>query len=316
MLTAIKDVAVADGAEIAELAGDFGLRFAHHKPFVLEPVADQIGDRDQVEAVLSGVLRQLRQTGHGAICILDLTDHARGMQSRHAREIHSGFGVASPFQHSPIAGAQRKDVAGAAQILGFALRVQGHLDRAGPIFCGDACADASLRSGINADGEGGLVGVGVLAHHQRQVEGIEPLTLHGQTDQAAGFGGHEVDLLGRCKLRRTDQVAFVFSVFVVDHHHAGPIPNGLKGLFNRVETDGAGHRWGAHCGRSSPLFIEPGRLLTGRSLKSAIPNAAGEACGAHVFQANRGHWSLWLWRPADPAPAAGSPPFRGELPRR
>ena len=40
MLPAIKDVAVTDGAEIAELAGDFGLRFAHHKPFVLEPVAD------------------------------------------------------------------------------------------------------------------------------------------------------------------------------------------------------------------------------------------------------------------------------------
>ena len=40
------------------------------------------------------------------------------------------------------------------------------------------------------------------------------------------------------------------------------------------------------------LFIEPGRLITGRSLKSSIPNAAGEACGAHVFQANRGHWSL------------------------
>ena len=60
MLTAIEDVAVANGAEIAELTGDFGLRFAHHKALVLQPVADQIGNRDQVKAVLSGVLRQLR----------------------------------------------------------------------------------------------------------------------------------------------------------------------------------------------------------------------------------------------------------------
>ena len=89
------------------------------------------------------------------------------MQPCHAREIHGGFGVASPFQHPTITGAQGKDVARAAQVLGLAVRMQGHLDGASPIFCGDACADASLRSGINADGESGLVGVGVLAHHQR-----------------------------------------------------------------------------------------------------------------------------------------------------
>ena len=96
--------------------------------------------------------------------------------------------------------------------------MDGHLDRAGPVFCGDPRRHPVLGAGIHADGEGRLVAVGVAVHHQGQIQLIEPLPFHGQADQAPGFGGHEIDLLRGGELSGANQIAFVFAVLVVHHH--------------------------------------------------------------------------------------------------
>ena len=56
----------------------------------------------------------------------------------------------------------------------------------------------------------------VLLAHQRQAELFDALLGEGEADQAAGVAGHEVDRVGRGELRRDDEVAFVFAVFVID----------------------------------------------------------------------------------------------------
>ena len=114
MLTAIELVAEADGAETAEGARERGLRLAAHEALGIEPVADQIGDVDQPQAVALGVVDQLRQPRHRAIHVLDLADHPGGIQTGEARQIHCGLGVASALEHATLLGAQRKDVAGPA----------------------------------------------------------------------------------------------------------------------------------------------------------------------------------------------------------
>ena len=96
--------------------------------------------------------------------------------------------------------------------------MDGHLDRAGPVFCGDPRRHPVLGAGIDADGEGRLVAVGVAVHHQGQIQLIEPLPFHGQADQAPGFGGHEIDLLRGGELSGADQIALVFAILVIHHH--------------------------------------------------------------------------------------------------
>ena len=136
-------------------------------------------------------------------------------------------------------------MAGAAQIIGSGIGVDRHLDGAGPVLGGYAGGDAPLRAGINAHGEGGLVVVGVAGNHQGQVEGIEPLPLHGQADQPPGFGGHEIDLLRRGKLGRADQIPLVLSVLVINHHHHFAAADGGQGIGDGIEADGlAGERHG------------------------------------------------------------------------
>ena len=194
VLAAIEFVAKTDRPEAAEGARHGGLRLPAHEAFGVEPVADQVGDRDQPQAVQAGVLQQLGKPRHRTIWVLDLADHTRRIEPRQAGQVHGGLGVAGPFQHAAIAGPQGEDVARSPKVGGAAFGVNGHLDRPCPVVRGDARAHAIFWAGIHAHREGGLIAVGVAIHHQWQIQGIEPLPLHRQADQAPGCGGHEVDL--------------------------------------------------------------------------------------------------------------------------
>ena len=240
MLAAVELVAVADRPELAEAAGQGSLRLARHEPLGVEPVADQVGDADQPQPVVAGVIGQLGQPGHGAIGVLDLADHPGRIETRQAGQVDRRLGVACPFEHPSLAGPQGEDMAGTAQITRSGVRMDRHLDRPGPVFGGDARAHSLLRTRIHAHREGGLVAVGVAIHHQGQIQGIEPLPLHGQADQSPGVGGHEVDLLGCGELGRTDQVTFVLPVLVIDHHDRFPVADGRQGIGDGVEMNARG----------------------------------------------------------------------------
>ena len=146
--------------------------------------------------------------------------------------------MASSLQDPPLAGPQGKDVAWAAQVRGTTAGMDGHLDCSGPILSRNARTDSVFGASINADCEGGLIAVGVAIHHQWQIEGIQALTLHRQADQAPSFSGHEIDLLGRCELGRTDQVAFVFAILIVHNHDRLAIADGRQSIGNGIETNG------------------------------------------------------------------------------
>ena len=81
MLAAIELIAVANGPKRAKGTGQGSLGLAAHKALRIEPVADQIGDVDQLELVAMGVIHQLGQPGHGSIGVLDLTNHASRIQA-------------------------------------------------------------------------------------------------------------------------------------------------------------------------------------------------------------------------------------------
>ena len=69
---------------------------------------------------------------------------------------------------------------------------------------------------VDGDRERGVVVVGVDLYHLLETETECNLLTHRCADQALGVSCHEVDVLGRGKLCRADEVALVLAVRVVD----------------------------------------------------------------------------------------------------
>ena len=56
-------------------------------------------------------------TGHRAVVVHDLADHAGRGEARQTRQVDRGFGVAGAHQHAAVARHQREDVAGRHDVL-------------------------------------------------------------------------------------------------------------------------------------------------------------------------------------------------------
>ena len=117
---------------------------------------------------------ELGQPGHVRLLVVDdLAQHAGRVQAGHAGQVDGGLGVAGPLEHAALAVAQREDVAGPGQVVGAGGGVDQGLDGGGPVEGRDAGGRAV--PGVDRDGEGGAVRLGVGRHHQRQVELVEAL---------------------------------------------------------------------------------------------------------------------------------------------
>jgi hypothetical protein len=102
----------------------------------------------------------------------------------------------------------------------------------------DAGADAV--AGLDGDREGGAQAGLVVADHHRQLELVDERVVHGQADEAAGVGRHEVDRLGRHLLGGEHEVALVLAILVVDEddHAAGAdVGEGALDAGDRVVGD-------------------------------------------------------------------------------
>ena len=222
MLGGVDAGAVGHGAEDAVAGGQMGLRDALDHLLVVQPVGDDLGDADDVDAVPGGELLQLGHPGHGAVLVHDFADDAGGLQPGQLGQVHDGLRLAGAHEHAALLVAEGEQVAGARQLLRRGVRVEERLGGEGPVVGGDAGGGA--LEGIDGDGEGGEVAGGVVGDHHGQVQLLEPPGGEGHADEPAGVLAHEVDGLGRGELGADGQVALVLPVLVVDDDDelAGP----------------------------------------------------------------------------------------------
>ena len=78
----------------------------------------------------------------------------------------------------------------------------------------------------------------MIGNHQRDLQFIKPLACHCEANQATSVSRHEIDGFGCDLLGRDHQVAFVFTVFIVDDDDHPAFLNFVDGFFNPCE----GHR--------------------------------------------------------------------------
>ncbi len=182
---------------------------------------DQVGDGADLQPVLLGEQLELRPAGHGAVVVHDLADHAAGLEPGHARQVTGSLGVAGTRQHAARLRHQRKDVAGADDVLGLGVLRHRGLHGTGAVSRGNAGGHAF--GGLDGNGELGAEARAVARRHQRQLEQLAAFAGHGHADQAAGEARHEIDVLGGDALGGDNDVALVLAVLVIheDDHLAG-----------------------------------------------------------------------------------------------
>ena len=216
---------------------------------VAAAVADKVGDRADLQAMLAREDFQVRQARHRAVVLHHLADHCSRLQPGHARQVAACFGMAGAHQHAAVLCLQREDVAGLHQVAGHCIAGDSGRDRARAIRGRDAGGHAAGR--LDRDGEGGAMACAVARGHRRQLQAFAAFARQSQADQAARVTRHEVDRFRRDVLGGKHEVALVLAVFLVDEddHAAG----GQLGdqLWNRGDRHGRDCRR-RPCGALSP----------------------------------------------------------------
>ena len=104
--------------EVAVAGRDARLGDPAHQLLAVAAVADEVGDRDELQAVLRGERLEPRHARHGAVVVDDLGQHPGRLQPGQAGEVDRGLGVAGALEHAALAVAQREDVAGPGEVFG------------------------------------------------------------------------------------------------------------------------------------------------------------------------------------------------------
>src|SRR5207245_599587 len=156
VLIAVHVARIGNHAKFAEARGQDGLGDPVDIALVLHAVADEVRHGEDFQIVVLAEFREWRHPAHGAVFIHDFADDARGAEPRDAREVHGSFGLAGADEHTAVAGAQRKDMARAGEILRLGLWIDGRKNGGGAVGGADTGGDAIAR--VDGFAEGGAVG--------------------------------------------------------------------------------------------------------------------------------------------------------------
>ena len=144
--------------EIPETGRKGHLQFPTHQPLLGPAELDQVRDGAHFQVVSGAESPQIRHPGHGAVLVANLADDRRRFEPSQTGQVHAALGVASPHQNAAIAGPQARDVPLTPHQVGrLGSLVNGHLNSAGTVGCGDTGCDAV--PGIYAGGERGSLSV-------------------------------------------------------------------------------------------------------------------------------------------------------------
>ena len=203
-----------------------------YKSFLLDAIANEIGDRNNFEVVFLGKHLQLRHPGHRAVVVHYLADDRRRGQARDTGHIDARFGLPDADKHAAAFRPQRENVARAGEV-------------GRPSYCGSTAvrivfARSAAEMPVVTPSRASIEMVNAVPMLDvlscvcgGKLELVAAVFGQRQTDQAAAVDRHEIDDLRRHLLGRTDEIALILAVFVIDDDDHPAVANILDGLFDR-----------------------------------------------------------------------------------
>ncbi len=187
----------------------------------LQAVFDEFCDGSDFEIMFFAVFGKLRQPGHRAIIVYYFTDHPRRFETSQSYQVDGSLGLACSYQHSAIPCPQREDMSGACEVTGLRFIGCGEAYRMSAV--GGAYAGGDPFACINADGKGCPELCSVFGRLGVQCQRITLFLGQRHADESPAVSCHEIDGLRRNHLCSGDEVAFVFTVLIIDknNHPAG-----------------------------------------------------------------------------------------------
>ena len=207
---------------------------AFYDRFVTQAVGDQVGDRNDLQAVFLRHFEQLRQAGHRTVFVHDLDQCSGGLQSGQSSQVHGGFGMSRTAQNAFLTGSERVDVPRTPQVGGFGLRV-GQCPQGRRAVVDRNARSAAFAQQIDRHGERRAEQRSVVRLHHVEFELCAALFGKRSTQHTATVLEHEIDDFGRHLLGCYDEVAFVFPVFVIDDDDDFSLAEILDGFFYRIQ---------------------------------------------------------------------------------
>ena len=204
-----------------------------HRSLVFQPVAYEIRNGADLQAVSAREQLQIRTPRHGAVLVQDLHDGRRGAEAREPRQIAAGLGVPGARQHAAGLRHQREYVSRLAQILGP--RVGRHRGTDGVRTVVRRYSRGHALRRLDRHREIGPVQSVGVAHHERQAQLAAAITRQCQTDQAAPVARHEIHVLGTDTFGRHHQIALVLAILVIHDHGHFAVAQVAENLIDGVE---------------------------------------------------------------------------------
>ena len=208
----------------------------HHffldQAFGADPVGNQVGNRNELDAELVRKLAQFRQTGHRAIVAHHLHQGRRRIKPGHASQVHASFGMPGAPQHTQILRVQRIDMPRTAKVAGLGVRVGQSPD--GSRTIGGGYPRSTAFQFVNRHGERGAQHRGVVFHLMRQFQFLAAGNGNRRAKHSPGMFQHEVDFLRGHFFGSNHQIAFVLAVFVIHHDKEFAFLEILDGFFHAV----------------------------------------------------------------------------------
>ena len=110
MLLVVQQRHVSMRRELAIPSGDACRPEMLNQFLMAATVADQVGDRDEVEVVLDGEDLQVGHSSHRPVVVHDLAQHADRLTVGQSAQVNGGRGVTGPLEDPAGSSPQRKDV--------------------------------------------------------------------------------------------------------------------------------------------------------------------------------------------------------------
>ena len=200
---------------------------------MLQPVGNQVLDRNDLELVLLGKGNELWQALDRAVIVDHLRQHTGRLKPRKGRQINRRLGMARARQNPAFPRNQRKNVARPDEIRSVRIAASERPDGVGALLGGDAGGHADLV--IDRNGKRRAERIDIVGNHGVEMQRRGAWGRHRHADDAARMTDHEGELFGGGLGGGHDQVALVLAIGVVDHHHEFARRNRRNRRFNRVQ---------------------------------------------------------------------------------
>ena len=232
MVLSVQAVHKTVGPETAVFCGQVHLRHPVDQNVMALAVVLELPDADKGNAPFFRQGLQLGRAHHGAVLAHDLAAKAAGTKARQAAQVHRRFRMSVPLQDPVGLCEQGEHVPRPAEILRPGVILHAGDGGHGPLLGRDA---RRRRHMVDGDGKSRFMVVRIIPHHLRDLEALHIFLRHGHTDQPPAVYGHEIDILCRRELSRTDKVPLVLPVRIIHDQNDLSVPQILQRLFDSLK---------------------------------------------------------------------------------